>query len=136
MSDVPTGPNLPTPDDTIGSTEKLARFASELTDHEVGEIGKIMANLVSKYGARRNTVENLDELRDEALTRLAEINVLATVDPAPCFYGEPPIVEIIGKVPTDPVHKAGFDHERKGWEVNEANKRNEDWRGQKEQHKG
>src|SRR3954468_15197114 len=127
---------MDTPDDTIGSAEKLAAFASELTDKEVQEVGVIMTGLVSKFGKRPNTVKNLDELRDEALTRLASIGVLATLDPAPCFYGEPPVLEIIGKVPTDPIHKDGFDHERKKDEVQEAIKRNEAYRGQKEKHTG
>lgn len=128
--------NLPTPDDTIGSAEKLAQFATELTDYEVGQVGKLMYGLVQKWATRANTVENLDQLRDEALTKLADMGILATLDPAPCFYGEPPILEIIGKVAGDSLHKDGFDHERKGWEVNEANKRNEDYRGQKETHRG
>lgn len=139
MSDVPhipSSPNLDTPDDRISSTEGLAKFAMDLTDYEVKLVGEIVGGLVMKFARRRNTVENLDELRDEALTRLAEIGILATLDPTPCFHGEPPIVEILGKVPTDSIHKDGFDHERKSWEVREAIKRGEDYRGQKEQHKG
>lgn len=121
------------PDDRIGSTEKLAQFATELTDYEVKQVGRIVGELVMKYGQRANTVENLEALRDEALTRLAEeVNILATLDPAPCFHGEPPTIEIIGKVPTDDLYKYGFDHERKQHEVLEANKRGEAYRGQKE----
>lgn len=139
MSEVPNLPpskDMSTPDDRIGSTEKLAKFAMDLTDYEVKTVGEIVGKLVMKYARRANTVENLDELRDEALTRLAEIGILATLDPTPCFYGEPPIVEILGKVPTDSMHKDGFDHERKGWEVREAIKRGEDYRGQREKHTG
>lgn len=123
-------PNIP--DDTISSTSQLAQFATDLTDYEVKAIGRIVGQLVQKYGRRANTAENLDALRDEALTRLADIGVLATIDPAPCFYGEPPILEILGKVPTDGIHKHGFDHELKKFEVQAANKRGEDYYGQKE----
>lgn len=128
----PVSANVPVPDDTIKSTSQLAQFSTELTDAEVKAVGTIIGRLVMKYGRKANTVENLDALRDEALTKLSEIGILATLDPAPCFYGEPPIVEIIGKVDGDGLHKHGFDHERKRWEVLEANKRNEDYRGQKE----
>jgi len=123
-------------DDVITSTKQLAQFASELTDLEVGEVAKIIGVLQRKYGARPNTPKVLDELRDEALTKLAEIGILATVDPTPCFHGEPPIVEIVGKVPGHEIHSEGFDHERKRWEVQNANKLGEDWRGQKEKYKG
>lgn len=138
MPDIPPPVNqMPVQDDRIGSTEKLAQFASELTDEEVMKVGQIVGELMRKYSNRRNTAENLEALRDEALTRLAaEMNILATLDPAPCFYGEPPTLEIIGKMPGDAIHQDGFDHEKKRWEVQEANKRNEDYRGQKERYKG
>jgi hypothetical protein len=87
-----------------------------------------------KYANKPNTADNLERLRDEVLTRLSEINILATLDPAPCFYGEPPIVEIIGKVATDPIHKVGMDHEKKRYEVLKSKERNEDYLGQKERY--
>lgn len=133
----PPAHQMPVKDDRVSSTEGLAKMAGELTDEEVMKVGKLVAELVTKYGTRPNTAENLEALRDEALTRLAaELNVLATLDPAPCFYGEPPTLEIIGKMPGDVIHKEGFDHEKKQWEVREANKRNEAFRGQKEKYKG
>ena len=122
--------------DVIGSAEKLAQFASELTDLEVGQVAKIVGILQQKFARRPNTPEVLDQLRDEALTRLAEIGVLATVDPTPCFHGEPPIIEILGKIPGHEIHTEGFDHERKRWEVQNANKLGEAYRGQKEKYKG
>lgn len=124
--------NLPSPDNTAGSTEELARMAIDLTDYEVSQVGRIVGELVRKYGTRPNTAENLDQLRDEALTRFMEMGILATLDPAPCFYGEPPVLEIIGKVAGDPIHKEGFDHERKTYEVRKANSRGEDYLGQRE----
>jgi hypothetical protein len=112
--------------------KNLAQVATDLTDHEVMQIGKIVGELVAKYGRKANTAENLDQLRDEALTRFAEAGIIATLDPAPCFYGEPPVVEIIGKIGGDPIEKYGFDHERKQYEVIKSKDRGEDYLGQKE----
>jgi hypothetical protein len=114
----------------------LVYKASDMLDWEVKQIGEVVMEASIKYSRKSNTVENLTEMRDELLTRLAEINVLAEVDPAPCLYGEPPEVEIIGKVSTDDIHKYGLDHEQKAYEVNEAKKRGELYRGQKEKYRG
>lgn len=123
-------------DDIIKSTEQLAGFAMDLTDLEVGQIGKLIGKIQRKYGRMANNERNLDALRDEVLTSLAAIGFLANVDPTPCFYGEAPIVEIVGKVQGHEIHEHGFDHERKRWEVQEANKRGEAYRGQKEKYNG
>lgn len=119
-------------DDTIHSGKEFAGFATELLDTEIQEAIRIIVSLQNKYAHRANTPENLEMLRDEALTRLAEMGILATLDPAPCFYGEPPILEIIGKVAGDPIHTEGMDHEQKGYEVRKAVQRGEDFLGQKE----
>ena len=110
----------------------FAHAASDLTDEEVTKLFRVVEEVRYKYAGRANTADNLEHLRDETLTRLMDIGILATMDPAPCFYGEPPIIEVIGKVSGDSLHRYGFDHERKGWEVNKANERNEDWLGEKE----
>lgn len=124
-------------DDIIKSTEQLAGFAQDLSDIEVGQVGKIIGSLQRKYAHRPNTPEVLDQLRDEVITKLAEeMGILATLDPTPCFHGEPPIVEIVGKVSGHSFHKDGFDHERKYWEVQQANKKGEAYLGQKEKSNG
>lgn len=124
-------------DDIITSTEQLAGFAQDLSDIEVGQVGKLIGSLQRKYARRPNTPEVLDQLRDEVITRLAEeMGILATLDPTPCFHGEPPIVEILGKVSGHSFHKDGFDHERKYWEVQQANKKGEAFLGQKEKSNG
>lgn len=110
----------------------FAYAAADLTDEEVTKLFRVVEEVRYKYSGKPNTADNLEHLRDETLTRLMDIGILATLDPAPCFYGEPPVIEVIGKVATDALHRHGFDHERKGWEVNKANERNEDWLGQKE----
>lgn len=114
-------------------TEKgIAQAATDLTDREITQVFEAIELVRQKYAGKANTPDNLEQLRDEALTRLMSIGILATLDPAPCFHGEPPIVEIIGKISGDPIEKHGFDHEQKSWEVNKANDRGEDWLGQKE----
>jgi len=124
-------------DDIITSTKQLAGFAQDLSDIEVGQVGKLIGKIQMKYGKRANTPENLEQLRDEVVTRLAEeMGILATLDPTPCFHGEPPIVEIVGKVSGHSFHKDGFDHERKYWEVQQANKKGEAYLGQKEKSNG
>lgn len=119
--------------DTFDIGRGFAHAAADLEDSEITEVFKVVALVRDKYAGKANTAENLEKLRDETLTRLMEIGVLATLDPAPCFYGEPPIIEIIGKVKEDTTfHKEGFDHEKKMYEVRKATERGEDWLGQKE----
>src|SRR3954453_21153703 len=92
--------------------------ATDLTDHEAIRMVGVVHEAQTRWAGKPNTPDNLETLRDEVLTKLAEIGIVATFDVAPCFYGEPPVVEYVGKV-------GGikpFDHERKAWEVNEAKK--------------
>lgn len=119
-------------DDRITSVTDLAHFASELQDTEVVQIAQIVARASRKYSTRAASVQNLTALRDEILTRLSEVNVLATVDVAPVLNGEPPTVEIVGKIAGDSQHTHGFDHERKQYEVRKATARGEEFLGQKE----
>jgi hypothetical protein len=41
-------------------------------------------------------------------------------------------IDVLGHVPGHDVHKYGYDHERKQFEVRGATDRGEDYRGQKE----
>lgn len=117
--------------DTFDIGKGFAHAAADLTDSEITQVFSIIESARARYAGRHNLKGNLEELRDEVLTKLMEINVLATFDPAPCFYDEPPVVEILGK--TDPVFKDhGLDHEKKQFEVRKSVERGEDWLGQKE----
>lgn len=123
----------------VSSREELAEIATELSDEEVKRVGEIWGLLTQKYSTKINSVQNLEHFRDEALTRFAEANILVEVDPTPCFYTDPatgtsgaPEIIILGKVDGDLIHKYGFDHERKSWEVLRALERGEDFYGQKE----
>lgn len=120
-------------DDKVKSRQQLSDYAiQELHDDEVIKVAQIVNAARNKYRGRPNTPQNLEMLRDEMLTRFAEIGVLAEFDPTPCFYGEPPVVEIKGRVAGHDSFKHGFDHEKKGWEVNTAKQRGEHFRGEKE----
>lgn len=120
------------PDPIIHSKKQLVHFADELTDTESTEAFQLVMELQAKYGLKPNTVDNLHELRDEALTRLMEMNILAELDVTPCFHGEPPILELKGKIAGDSIHSYGFDHEKKKWEIDQARKKGEDYLGEKE----
>lgn len=123
------------PDDRIYNERQFVHWNDELTDTEAVAVVRLIGEIQMKYANKPNTKQNLEDLRDEALTRLIEINILAELDPSPCFYGESPIVEIIGKVSSDPLHKYGFDHEQKKWEIDKAHDRGEDYLGEKESSK-
>lgn len=116
----------------VTSGKEFAAKASDLTDDEIQKSYRVITEVQRKYANKPNTRIWLDQLRDEVLTRLSEVGILATFDPTPCFYGEPPALEILGKVSTDPIHKHGFDHEKKEYEVRKATERGEDFLGQKE----
>lgn len=117
--------------DLIRSGKELAGVATDLQESEIQQVAVVVYDIQRRYAHRPNTAANLEALRDEVLTKLADIGILATVDPTPCFYGEPPVVEIVGKI-GDPGFKKEFDHEKKGWEVRKATARGEDYLGQKE----
>lgn len=118
------------PDPVIKSEKEMVHFADELLDTEAIAAVRLIGECQMKWADKPNTKENLDHLRDEVLTKMMEMNILAEFDPAPCFYGQPPIVEIKGKVPGTQKH--GFDHEKKKWEIDRAHERGEDYLGEKE----
>lgn len=120
------------PDPVIHSEKQLVHFADELTDSESTAAFQLIMQLQMKYAFKPNTQKNLEELRDEALTKLMEMNIVAEMDITPCFYGEPPIIEFKGKIAGDPIHSQGFDHEKKKWEIDKARTKGEDYLGEKE----
>lgn len=119
-------------DDRIQSGKQLAENAANMYDSDVRMIGEVVTALSHKYSKLPNTAPNLEKLRDEALTKLAEKGILVEIDVTPCFYGQPPNIDILGKVSTDDFHKYGLDHEKKGWEVKKSKDRGEDFYGQKD----
>lgn len=115
--------------DHIKSEKEFAGVAMELQEHEIKSAIQLVYLLQAKYSHLPNNAANLEKLRDEALTRLAEMGILATLDPAPCLYGEPPTLEIIGRVGDFGFQKE-TDHEKKGWGVKKAVERGEEYLGQ------
>lgn len=120
------------PNDLIHTGKQFAGFASDLTDEEISRTIQLINNIRLRYSHKTNTPSNLEAMRDEVLTKLAEIGILAEFDPTPTLYGDPPIIDIQGKVAGDPMHKWGLDHEKKKFEVVKAKELDEDYRGQKE----
>lgn len=123
---------VPTPDDRIQSRKQFVHFSDELLDSETVQVAEIVMGLTKKYQYKTASKANLEALRDEALNRCAEINILVELDPAPILNGEPPVLEIKGKLAVDDIHKHGFDHEQKKWEIDKAHDRGEDYLGEKE----
>jgi hypothetical protein len=119
------------PEEVTSATDFVHK-AADLTDHESVTAIRLIHKVQTKWAGKPNTEKNLDQMRDEMLTQLADVGILASFDPTPCFYGDPPEIEILGKLSSDPIHKYGFDHEQKEFEVREAAKRGEEYRGQKE----
>lgn len=113
----------------IHSRKELVHNSADLQDSEAQEAIQIIVGIQNKYARRANTVKNLEALRDEVLTRFMEVGILATFDPTPCFYGEAPVLEILGKVGAS---TSEFDHERKSFEVQKAAERGEQYLGEKE----
>jgi hypothetical protein len=124
------------PDPVIRSKKQMVYFSDELNDSEAVAAFELVARISAKYARKDATVENLDALRDECLTRLAEsMNILAEIDISPIYSGEGPIVEFKGKFTGDDIHQYGFDHEKKKWEIDKAHDRGEDYLGEKESSK-
>lgn len=143
MSDYVTSPNLPGNDKDIVRTPKefSGALTLDLTDAEIKRAMEIIVAVKRKYSERwahmsfdtfEKVADQLEIMADEVRDRMAnELDVLATVDGTPVLNGEPPVIEIIGKLPGSDMDKYGMDHERKEHEVKLAAERNEDYLGQK-----
>lgn len=114
----------------------------ELTDDEIKQSYAIIVDVSRKW--RRTfasklrhgnfTVEQamklVDQMEDELVTRLAEdLDIIATVDAAPVFEGQPPVIELVGALPSHSSAKFGLDHEKKSWEVKRAKDLGQDFLG-------
>lgn len=142
-NNIPTSPTLPTDEAQVVRSAKdfSGALTLDMTDAEIKKAFEIIASLKEKYQGRWRTMyfdsmekvaNELETFGDEVKTRLAEgVNVLATVDGSPVLAGEPPVIEIIGRIAGDSFEKHGMDHEKKQWEVQRASERDEDYYGQK-----
>lgn len=140
MNEYVTSPSLPTQEGIVTSAKEYSdALTMDLTDEEIRKSFSLIALVRKKYAGRSfDTIEQgimiIEELEKEIQYELATgLNILARVDSTPMLMGQPPILEIMGKLPGDSVEKYGFDHEKKEWEVKRATDRGEDYLGQKEE---
>jgi hypothetical protein len=138
-------PNLPTNSGIVLSPKQFSDgLTLDLTDSEISEALAIVLPIKNKWRQRfilklnsaQFTVEQamklVDQFEDELVTTLAErMNLIATVDAAPVFEGEPLVVEFVGALDGHYTANYGFDHEKKEWEVKRSILRNEAFLGEK-----
>lgn len=130
--------------DIITSAKSFSdALTMDLTDEEIAAAFRTITQIRDKHSEiwRRKypfdsdtTIHKLlDEFSDEVKTKLADVGILASVDTTPLLGGQPPEIDIIGKIGSA---TAEFDHEKKGWEVKKAHARGEAFYGEKESHHG
>ena len=144
-----TSPTLPVDDGIVSSAKQFSdALTQELNDDEIKRAFEMIVRISEKYHEKfarqfgphaiftpEEALEALDKFEEELKYELAtKLHVYATVDATPVFEGEPPIVELAGALPSHPIAKQGFDHEKKTWEVQHATERGEDYYGQKVKH--
>jgi hypothetical protein len=139
MEEYVTSPKLDAHEGIVTSAKEFSdALTLDLNDEEIARAFQIIARVRTKYKHRSfDNIEKgmmiVEEMEKEVQTELAEkLNILARIDVTPMLMGNPPILEVLGKLPGDPVEKYGFDHEKKEWEVKRSTSRNEDFLGQKE----
>jgi hypothetical protein len=134
VPDVPiTSPNLDTKDSRVAKSvgDFSGMLTMDLTDDEIASAFKVIAEVNMRYRYLQATRENLEAMGDEIVYRLAdETSILSKYDPVPLASGGHPEVELIGKVDGDSIHKYGFDHEKKEWEVKRATQQGENFLGE------
>lgn len=125
----------------LTSATQFAHTAYNLLDHEALEAIEIVRKYSRKWieGAPNHAesweqmvdfLERLGvDLKEEFMDRL---QLLVTWDPTPLLEGKEPVLTIMDKLPSEDIHKYGFDHEFKAFEVNRAVSRGEDYLGQRE----
>jgi hypothetical protein len=144
MSDLPVdSPTLPTNDGKVWTTKQYSdTLTLDLTDDEILQSFRIIQSISLKWSNVFRTklrhgnfkveeaMKLVDQMEDELVTTLAEkMDLIATVDASPVFEGEPPVVELIGALPSHYSANFGLDHEKKEWEVKRAKDRGEAFLG-------
>lgn len=135
-------PTLPTSHNVVSNlTDFSNAMTLDLTDEEIKLFGELTLKIRARYIERwrlmnfdsiDHAIDELEKFRDELSTTLAErMGLLVTVDGSPILAGEPPIIEVIGKIDGTQFATYGMDHEKKETEVKLATERNEAYLGQK-----
>ena len=150
MPDKPIdSPTLASNDGIVKSLKEFSdNLTLDLTDAEIKQAFEIIYRSIRKWQQifrakldphSLRSFHDLDEameltekFEDEIKTRLAEMDILATVDVMPVFEGQPPVIELIGTLPSHYSAQYGLDHERKEYEVRKATERGEPVLGAKD----
>jgi len=143
----PTSPDLPT-DDLVKSKQEYADLLTQdMTDDEISKSFDIMFPIIKKWQERfirraesyanvEAAMEDVNRFEDELKYELAtKLKIYATVDVLPLLEGKPPVIVIQGPLEDHIIHKYGFDHEKKGYEVTHATRNDEAYLGEKPKHK-
>jgi hypothetical protein len=143
----PTSPELPTDDLVKTKKEYADLLTQDMTDDEITKSFNIIIPIIQKWQERfvrransypsvEAAMEDLekfeDELKYECATRL---KIYVTVDCLPVLEGEPPVIVVQGPLEDHIIHKYGFDHEKKGYEVTHATRQGEAFQGETKKHK-
>ena len=144
---LPTSPDLPT-DDLIKSKKEYADILTQdMTDDEISKSLAIILPIKEKWQERfrrrigtysnvEAAMEDVEKFEDELKYELAtRLHIYATVDVLPVLEGKPPVIVIQGPLEDHSIHKFGFDHEKKGYEVTHATRNDEAFLGEKPKHK-
>lgn len=139
---MPQGAGEPDPNaGIVRNPTEFAHIAYNLQDTEALEAMAICRKYqkrwlyAAKWGWRSwdDLADFLETLGQDFQYEMADkLNLMTRWDPTPVLEGKPPLMEVMDKMPGDDIHKFGFDHERKGYQVKKAVVRGEDYLGQKE----
>jgi hypothetical protein len=143
----PTSPNLPTGKDTVSTAKEFSgAMTLDLSDDEIKRALEVCVSVVRKHQdvwKRKYPFESMEQIADLlnelekelSYKMMEEVECLVRVDGTPAFYGQPPVIEWLGKIDTSDLAKYGQDHERKTYEVQKAEARGEDYLGQKDNYR-
>jgi hypothetical protein len=137
----PTSPNLPTNDLISTKKEYSDLLTQDMTDDEISKSFNIMLPIIKKwqerfvrransYSSVEAAMEDLEKFEDELKYELAtRLKIYVTVDCLPVLEGKPPVIVVQGPLEDHLIHKYGFDHSKKEFEVQRAYNRGEDYLG-------
>lgn len=139
------------PDPDAGRVKDATEFAHtayNLLDHEAKEALDITRKYQLRWiqGAQRilsdprlgpHTFEKLMEFAESVGQDVKEefaerLSLMVAWDPTPILEGKPPLLTVMDKYDREDIHKHGFDHEQKQFEVLKSKARGEAYLGQRE----
>lgn len=105
---------------------------NDLYDEDIKKVGPIYAELMRKYDTlgRRPTPDQSNEMRKWVEEELYKIGIMGTLTYDILTGGFN--LDLKGRIAGAPEYEHGVDHERKTFEIKDANEKGEKFRGQKE----